>query len=91
MDKVKEVTIEYGTYLFKLEKILSDRGISINRLLRDTNTDYKVIKRIMDGNLVRFDIQVIGRLCSYLDCGITDIIEYVSAGSLDKKPVSSDD
>ena len=78
MDKVKEVSIEYGTYFFKLRKMLFDRNISINRLMRDTGTDYKVIKRIMDGELTRLDIQVIGRLCNYFDCSFTDIIEYVS-------------
>lgn len=77
MDKVKEVPFEYGTYFFKLEKVLFDRGISINKLVRDTNTDYKVIKRIMNGVMVRVDIEVIARLCDYLDCDVTDIFEYV--------------
>ena len=44
--------------------------------MRDTNTDFKVIKRIMTGELVRFDIIVMARICDYLECSITDIIEY---------------
>ena len=76
MKNVKKLYIENGYYLFKLEQILNDRNISINKLMRDTNTDFKVIKRIMTGNLVRFDIIVIARLCDYLNCKITDIIEY---------------
>ena len=43
--------------------------------MRDTNTDFKVLKRIMTGELVRFDIFVIARLCDYLSCTITDIID----------------
>lgn len=39
--------------------------------------DFKVLKRIISGELVRFDIFVIARLCDYLDCAITDIIEYI--------------
>ena len=66
-----------GEYLFKLEDILKDKKISINKLMRDTNTDFKVLKRMMTGELVRFDIFVIARLCDYLNCTITDIIEYV--------------
>jgi len=31
----------------------------------------------MTGELVRFDIFVVARLCDYLNCTITDIIEYV--------------
>lgn len=44
--------------------------------MRDTDTDFKVIKRIMTGNLVKVDIFVLARLCDYLQCSITDIIEY---------------
>ena len=76
MDKIYQIKIENGYYLFKLEKILDDKNISINKLMRNTNTDFKVLKRIMTGNLVRFDIFVIARLCDYLDCKIEDIIEY---------------
>ena len=69
--------IEKGVYFFKLEDILKQRKISINRLMRDTNTDFKVLKRMMTGELVRFDIFVVARLCDYLNCQITDIIEYI--------------
>ncbi|MCI8760133.1 MAG: helix-turn-helix transcriptional regulator [Clostridia bacterium] len=73
---IKKLEIESGYYLFKLEKLLKDNNISINKLMRDTNTDFKVIKRLMNGDLVRIDIFVIARLCDYLNCKITDIIEY---------------
>ena len=72
-----KIKIENGYYLFKLEDILKKKNMSINKLMRDINNDYKVIKRIMSGNLVRIDKFVIERLCSYLECTIIDIIEYI--------------
>lgn len=72
-----KVKIEDGYYLFKLEDILKDRNISINKLMRDTGTDFKVLKRLLTGELVRFDIFVIARLCDYFNCTIIDIVEYV--------------
>lgn len=72
-----KLNIENGYYLFKLEDILKEKNISINKLMRETNTDFKVLKRILTGELVRFDIFVIARLCDYLNCSITDIIEYI--------------
>ena len=69
--------IEKGEYLFKLEDVLKKKNISINKLMRNTNTDFKVLKRMMTGELVRFDIFVVARLCDYLNCKIIDIIEYV--------------
>ena len=74
---INKVQIENGYYLFKLEKLLKDRNISINKLMRDTNTDFKVIKRLISGDLVWVDIIVLARLCDYLKCDITDIVEYV--------------
>lgn len=72
-----KINIENGYYLFKLEDILKAKNISINKLMKDTNTDFKVIKRILSGELVRVDITVIARLCDYLNCKITDIFEYI--------------
>ena len=71
-----KVNIENGYYLFKLEDLLKDRNISINKLMKDTNTDFKVLKRLMTGELLRFDIYVVARLCDYFNCKLTDIIEY---------------
>ena len=76
MNKVAKVNIENGFYLFKLRNLLDNRNISINKIMKDTNTDFKVIKRIMSGDLVKIDIFVLARICDYLDCSIEDIIEY---------------
>ena len=71
-----KLEMEKGIYLFKLEDILKEKNISINKLMRETNTDFKVLKRLLTGELVRFDIFVMSRLCDYLNCEINDIIEY---------------
>lgn len=71
------VDMEKGYYLFKLGDILKQRNLSINKLMRDTETDFKVIKRIMTGELLRIDIVVMARLCDYLNCSPIDIIEYI--------------
>ncbi len=74
---MKKVRIENGYYIFKLEQLLIKKQISINKLMKSTNTDFKVIKRIMNGDMVRIDITVLARLCDYLECDITDIFEYI--------------
>ena len=58
-----KLKIENGYYLFKLEDLLKSKNISINKLMKDTETDFKVVKRIMTGELVRFDIIVLARFC----------------------------
>ena len=54
-----KLNIENGCYIFKLDEMLKQKNISINQLMKDTNTDFKVIKRIMSGELLRFDIIVL--------------------------------
>ena len=71
-----KIEIENGYYLFKLKDILKEKNISINKLMRDTNTDFKVLKRLMTGDLLRIDIIVLARLSNYLNCDVKDIFEY---------------
>ena len=71
-----KINIENGYYIFNLDNILKEKNISKNKLMRDTNTDFKVIQRIITGELTRFDIIVIARICDYLECKLSDIIEY---------------
>ncbi len=71
-----KIQIEKGYYEFKLDDLLKNKNISINKLMKDTNTDFKVIKRILTGELTRIDITVLARLCDYLECKISDIISY---------------
>ena len=72
-----KVKIENGCYLFKLDDLLEENKISKNKIMRDTNTDFKVIQRIFNGELSKIDITVVARLCDYLDCNMNDIREYI--------------
>lgn len=76
MSEDVKIEVENGYYLFKLGKVMHEKNISINKLITDTNTDFKVVKRLMSGELVRIDIFVIARLCDYLNCSLNDLIEY---------------
>ncbi len=76
MDKVTKVSTEKGEYHFKLEDLLEKKHISKNKLMRDTETDFKVIQRLAKGTITRVDIYVLARILEYLDCEMDDIIEY---------------
>jgi len=76
MKRIREVRIESGYYLFKLEHLISVKGISKNKLCRDTNTDFNTVQRICTGNLAKLDLSVLARICDYLECDLNDIVEY---------------
>ena len=76
MENIVKVKVGAGTYIFKLDDVLDKKKISKNKMMRDTETDFKVIQRISKGTITRIDIYVLARICDYLDCNISDIIEY---------------
>lgn len=76
MDGIAKVNVENGVFLFKLKNVLNNKNISINKIMKDTNTDHKVIKRLMTGELVKIDMYVLARVCDYLDCSMEELIEY---------------
>ncbi len=78
---MKEITTvvstdKYGAITFKLKDMLDKKGIARTKLAKATNVDYRVIKRLYDGDLVKLDLDVIARICYVLDCKVSDIIEY---------------
>ncbi len=72
-----KIDVENGYYLFKLDDLMNTSKVSINKVMRDTNTDFKVLKRILRGELVKIDVTVFARLCDYFDCRLDHIVEYV--------------
>ncbi len=77
MSKICKIKLENGYYLFKLDDVLARKQISKNKIMRDTNTDFKVLKRLATGDCTRMDIFILARLCDYLDCNISDLVEYI--------------
>ncbi len=73
-----KIALENGYYLFKLEDILKQNNISINQIARDIETDFRVIKRLMTGDLIELDMIILAKLCNYFQCKLTDIVEYVN-------------
>ena len=76
VEKIVKVKVGMGEFLFKLDDLLEKKNISKNKMMRDTETDFKVIQRIATGTITRIDIYVLARICEYLDCNLSDLIEY---------------
>lgn len=72
-----KIDVENGYYLFKLDDLLTTNNISKNKLMRETNTDFKVLQRIINGELAKIDVTVFARLCDYFDCKLDRILEYI--------------
>lgn len=77
--KNKDVKIyaKNGIWIFKLGTILEERKISKNKIMRDTNTKHDTLQGYITGTLKRIDLDVLDRFCNYLNCELSDLIEYI--------------
>lgn len=60
----------------KLDKLLEERGMSRYRLAQLTETKYQVIDNYYKNRVVRYDGEILSRICAALDCNVGDTLEY---------------
>ena len=63
------------TVRLKLDKTLKNLGISRYELSKRTGIRYQIIDHYYKNKVVRYDSYVLGRICTALDCEISDILE----------------
>lgn len=69
--------IEFGTVQLKLDTIMNENQISVNKLAFRSEMQRTQLKAYRDNKIQRIDLAVIARLCYALDCDISDLIEYI--------------
>ena len=72
-EKYVKIEVEHGYWLFKLGSLLAERGISKNKIMRDTNTKHDTLQGYVNGTLKRVDIDVLDRFCNYLNCDMVRV------------------
>ena len=67
--------IEFGTVRLKLNDIMVENNISVNKLAFRAEMQRTQLKAYRDNKVQRIDLAVIARLCYALDCDIPDLVE----------------
>ncbi len=65
---------EYGKIYMNLEKLIEEKGISKTQLSYRSKISHTQINRFCKGDAVRIDFSTIARLCTVLDCKVSDLI-----------------
>ena len=60
-----------------LDRYLNEHGITRYELAKLTEIKFQTIDRYYKNRVVRYDTYILDRICSALECEISDIIEYV--------------
>ena len=73
---------EYGTIRIKLKELLDKRGLSKNKLSHKAEMQRTQINNYCNNKITRLDTDVLARICTALECELSDLLEFVP---LDKK------
>jgi len=58
-----------------LDEVLKEKGITRYELSKRTSTQFKIIDKYYKNNVVRYDKEILLKICLALDCEIGDIIK----------------
>ena len=65
-----------GKIVITLEKYLIERGISKNKLVYGAEIQRTQLQNYCKNKITRIDLNVLARICGYLNCSLDDIIHY---------------
>ena len=68
---------EYGTIRIKLDELIAKAGISKNKLSHKAEMQRTQINNYCNNQIIRLDIDVLARICTVLNCTISDLLEFV--------------
>ena len=69
--------MEYGTVRIKLEELIKESGLSKNMLSHRAEMQRTQLNNYCKNRVARLDVDVLGRLCTVLNCEIGDLLEFV--------------
>ena len=68
---------KFGTVRIHLGKLIEEKGISKNKLSQRAEMQRTQLNHYCNNTITRLDIDVLGRLCTVLDCKIGDLLEFI--------------
>lgn len=68
---------EVGRIRCNLKKVMKQKNVNIYQLSRLSNIKYDVLKRYMANQVIKYDANVLSKICYSLGCNISDLLEYV--------------
>ena len=76
--------MKYGTIRINLDELLKESGLSKNKLSHRAEMQRTQINNYCKNEITRLDIDVLGRLCTVLNCEISDLLEFVPPEKTEK-------
>lgn len=69
--------MSYGTIKITLDEQLKKSGLSKNKFAQKAEMQRTQLNHYLSGNIALLDRAVLGRICTVLNCDISDILEFI--------------
>lgn len=69
--------MEYGKIRIKLGELIEKEGLSKNKLSHKAEMQRSQINNYCNNEITRLDIDVLARICTVLNCSISDLLEFI--------------
>lgn len=66
-----------GKIKITLANYLEEREISRYKIIKNCNVSQTQLNRYYRNQIERIDLDVLARICDYLQCEVSDLLEYV--------------
>lgn len=61
-----------------LSRLMGERRLKISDVARDTGVNRGTLTRLYHETAERIELEVLGVLCAYLKCDVSDLLEYIA-------------
>ena len=66
----------FGSIKLHVDEVIARRGISKNKVCQRAEMQHTQLNHFCNNTITRLDIDVLARLCTVLECDISDLLEY---------------
>lgn len=67
----------FGSIKLHVDEVIARRGISKNKVCQRAEMQHTQLNHFCNNTITRLDIDVLARLCTVLECDISDLLEYI--------------
>mgnify|MGYP001085253605 FL=1 len=68
---------QYGKIKIHLAQLLQEKGLCKNKFSQRAEMQRTQLNHYCNNTVTRLDIDVLGRICTVLDCSIGDLLEFL--------------
>lgn len=77
--------VQVGKIIITLEQFRKENNISKYKIIKNCGVSATQLNSYCNNQVTRVDLPVLARICDYLQCSISDILEYVPEMELEKE------